>query len=67
MSIKYKPYFDYKDIKLLFNCDITTSYRILEEVLKNVDKERMPPFKKKVVPTDILIKMYPSVKACIKK
>lgn len=65
--MQYKPYLDYKDIKELLCCNEKTAYRTIDEVMKNVDKSRMPPFKRKMVPTDVLIKMYPSVKACIKK
>lgn len=65
--MQYKPFLDYKDIKELFGCDTHTAYRTIDAVLENVDKARMPPFLKKVVPTDVFIKMYPSVRSCMKK
>ena len=66
-KMQYKPYLNYKDIQELMCCPVNTAYEIMDKVLEKVDKERMPPFKTKRVPTDILIKMYPCVKGAIKK
>lgn len=64
--MQYKPFLGYRDVKEIMCCSTDTAYRIMNEVMTNVDKARMPPFASKRIPTDIFMKMYPSCRPCIK-
>lgn len=66
----WKAYLSAKDIQEVFCCCQSVAYKIMDSIMKAKDKdgnlivdpERMPPFQKKMVPTECAIRVYPHIR-----
>lgn len=66
----WKAYLSAKDIQEVFCCCQGVAYRIMDAIMEAKDKDgnlvvdpaRMPPFQKRMVPTECAIKVYPHIR-----